>query len=131
MSEIYLTISEAAKRINKPEGLLHQLAQVDKIRWIKTSTGEILVNEDDMESLQKEMFSELSGKPISIVAASRKYNIPHQTISRWKDKNYIRVIYTDGQKVFLDEADVARQVQNYLLNPGTGRWTVKKINNKK
>lgn len=125
--DTYLTITEASQIAHQPEMILRQLARVGIIKSIMTTSGEILVNESDMRGLIAQSFHELDGKPISIGDASRKYKIPHPTLSRWKGK-YIKILYTEGQRVFLDEGDVARQAQIYASNPGQGRWTVRKLN---
>jgi predicted site-specific integrase-resolvase len=126
--DTYLTLPEAAKLANRPAPYLNQLAQVGKIKSIQTKTGEVLVSEQEIKELQKESFEDLAGVPIGIGEAARKYGVPQQTISRWKSKGYIRELQRDGQKILLDESDVARQVYNYRLNPGQGRWTVRKSN---
>jgi len=128
MMDTYLTIEEAAKHAKRSEPYLNQLAQVGKIKSIRTKSGEIMVSEKDIEDLQKKDFAELEGSEISMGDAERKYNVPHQTISRWKANGYIRVIRKEGQKVIMNEADVARLVEAYKTNPGQGKWTARKTN---
>lgn len=74
------------------------------------------------ETPEYKQFTSLKGKRIHIGEASRKYNIPNPTITRWKHKGFIKVIGTDGQKILLDESYVAYCAHVYHQSPGAGRW---------
>lgn len=75
--------------------------------------GDLLVVADaDMrnlaaERIDKSQFAHLEGIPISIGIASRKYNFAPISLSQWVKKGHIKKLGKDGQKVLLDEADVA------------------------
>ena len=67
--------------------------------------------------------ADLKGQKISIGDASRKYNVPHRTISRWKDRNIIPVLGTGkNRRIFLDESYVAYCAEIYKSRPGAGKW---------
>lgn len=117
----YLPLSEAARKIRMPEINLYQLVQVGKIKSVMLH-NEILLNESDVMAQQpRENFAHLAGHPIGIGEAGRKYGIAQQTISRWKDKGLIKVIGQEGQKIFIDEQDIAFMADWYKQKPGKGR----------
>lgn len=128
--DTYLTISEAASIAQVDEKMLYELVQCGKIRASMLATsGTTLVNQDDLQNLlpreQREEYKKhahLAGKGISMRQASQQYGIPHQTISRWVDKGYIKVINHEGRAVLIDEADMAYCAEIYKANPGQGKW---------
>lgn len=123
--DTYLPLAEAARKVRIPEPDLNQLAQVGKIKAIMMH-GKILLRESDVMAQQpRENFSHLEGQPISMGDASRKYNLPKYNLSRWKDKNLIRVVKQEGQKIYLNEADVAFMASTY--KPGQGTRTDRTI----
>ena len=123
MMDSYLPITEAAKKVNLSTKDLNQLALLGKIKSVMMK-GQILLRESDVMALQpEENYSDLSGKPISIGEASRRYQINQQTISRWKDKGYIKVIGKEKNRILLNEADIARMADWYHSRPGKGRRT--------
>jgi hypothetical protein len=72
-------------------------------------------------------FTKLKGNKIHVAAASRKYDVPHPTISRWVKNGFIPVIGKEGaQKLLLDESYVAYCVHVYCQAPGRGRWAFNK-----
>ncbi|MCW4004957.1 MAG: helix-turn-helix domain-containing protein [Candidatus Bathyarchaeota archaeon] len=66
--------------------------------------------------------SNVRGKSISIREASRKYNVPNPTISRWVRRGLIKIIARINNKIMIDEADVAYCADIRSQNPGAGRW---------
>lgn len=68
-------------------------------------------------------FAHLKGTAIGIGEASRKYNIPHPTISRWVQRGFITRLGTGKNRiVFIDEADIAYCAQIAHTRPGSGKW---------
>ncbi|MBN1874715.1 MAG: hypothetical protein JXA33_10835 [Anaerolineae bacterium] len=49
---------------------------------------------------------DLTGQPIRLMEASRKYNIAFQTLARWADRGLLRVLNHQSKRLELDEADV-------------------------
>jgi len=78
------------------------------------------------ETPEYQQFKHLKGKKIHIGEASRKYDIPNPTITRWKHKGFLKVLGTDGQKILLDESYVAYCAYVYCQSPGSGRWAFTK-----
>ena len=99
---------------------LRPLVEKGKIKGA-TINGEIYVNPLTLpdEILKKENaseyadFNKLAGVEISIGDASRKYNIPHQNISRWKKKGLIVETGKDKNRILVSEQDVAYCVAIY------------------
>ena len=94
----------------------------------------IVVNEEDVlhqavesQGLSKEdlpeykMYAHLKGNPIWIREASRRYKVSPDTLSEWCRKGYIRKLGTDGNKVLIDEADVAYCASIYARVARQGR----------
>ncbi len=127
----YVTVSEASKRLKVDVRELYQHIDTGRIRAIK-SPGGILVSEDDLDvTLPKEerpeyiLFAHLSNVPITLNQASKKYGIACSTISRWIDKGYITVLVERekrGQKILLNEQDIAYCAYVYKENRGRGKW---------
>ncbi len=139
MKEIpkYITISEAAQRIGTTKAKLNKWLSDDANKYqvdaVQLSDGEIVVAESAISKLRPLLgkkenlalyrkFNHLECIPISVSAASRKYDVPHPTISRWSKRGYIKRLGRDGRKVLLDEQDVAYCVTVYEdQNGGRGR----------
>lgn len=64
---------------------------------------------------------------ICIRAAARKYQLKCQTICRWVQAGYIRVIRKDQYETFIDEARLSELAKVYHSDPGRGSWAVKKF----
>lgn len=68
------------------------------------------------------------GTSIGIMAASKKYGIPHGTIWRWVDRGMIPVLRQGtgsgpGTATEIDEREMARIAESYRENPGKGKRT--------
>jgi hypothetical protein len=75
------------------------------------------------ETPEYKKHADLKGQKISIGEAARKYDTPHQTISRWKDRGFIPVLgHGSNRRIFLDEAYVAYCVEVKENRPGSGKW---------
>ena len=105
-----ITLAEAAKRYNIPEGVLRKLAKEGRIRQ-GVSDGIMLLVEQDVRELarmiSRNRFAHLEGKPIRVRQAERKYGISSKTLSRWASEGRITVLRRANQLLELDEADVA------------------------
>lgn len=64
---------------------------------------------------------------ISLRGASRKYGIPHPTLSIWVKKNYIPILLRTKNELYIDEIELATIATIYSTNPGQGKNTIKKI----
>jgi len=64
---------------------------------------------------------------ISQSAASRKYKVRQETISRWVAKEYIPVMLRTKREVYVEESALAELVKKYRQDPGQGKKTVKPV----
>ncbi len=133
----FLPLSEAARKYGLDETRLRQLIEAGKIR-AGTVTGEVVVSEEEVRSeaiqekgLRKEDLPEyqihahLRGHSIGFTEALGRYNINLSTLYRWYKKGFIRETKREkglgGEKIFLDEADVAYCVEVYRRRGGQGK----------
>jgi hypothetical protein len=93
-----------------------------------TLNGEIAVNASDAKrTMPKEelpeykRFDHLKGKKIWESEAERKYGVSQRNFTNWVKASIIRTYGLDGNKVMLDEQDVAYCVFVYSQNKGQGR----------
>ncbi len=130
---ILLPIDEAARKYGLDLSRLHDLIERGKIR-AAIIAGETVVNEEEVRdeaieqnNLSKEDLPEykkhahLRGNPIWISEAARKYNLLAQTIWKWVKAGYIKQLGLNGNKVLIDEADVAYCAEIYRQRGKMGR----------
>ncbi len=127
--ERFLPIPEAAARLKIGEMHLRALLQSGKIRGGILPNGEIVVNEQDAkakvpkEELQEyKKYAHLRGTSTWLSEAARRHNIAPQTLSKWVKAGFIKIVSREGNKVYLDEADVAYCAEIYHKRGGQGRW---------
>lgn len=124
----YLSLTEASHRYGIARNQLQRLIEAGTIR-VAEIRGEVIVSEEEVRGqiARKEdlpeyvQFDHLKGVGIWISEASRKYDIPHPTLSRWKDKGLIRFLGREANKIILDEQDVAYCAYIYRQEGGQGR----------
>ena len=111
----FISIADAADRLKLSPKYLHRLINNGKIN-AATINGETVVSEHDVirltptprdELAEYRKFKHLKGTPIWLSEAARKYEISHMTILQWTRKGYIAKLGTDGNKLLLNEQDVA------------------------
>ena len=77
------------------------------------------------EQPEYKLHADLKGIGIGIREGARKYNLSHQTISQWVEKNILHSLGTisvrGGQRLLVDEADLAYCAEIYHRNPGQGK----------
>jgi len=128
-----LPVSEAARKYGLDEAHLRRLIEQGKIR-AGVVAGEMVVSEDEVrgeaieqKGLRKEDLPEyqkhahLKGRPIWIRKAEEKYGIPNPTLWRWMKAGIITYLGKSGNKVLLDEADVAYCHEIYVQKGRQGR----------
>ncbi|HEB64772.1 MAG TPA: hypothetical protein ENJ02_04435 [Chloroflexi bacterium] len=126
----YIPIEDAVERYGLEANRLTQLVEKGELTAITTPDGDVLVDEKQIESLalgkerlpEYQKFAHLAGNPIWLGKASRIYAIPGPTISRWAKKGLVRILGKDGQKVLIDEADIAYCAEIYRQRGGQGKW---------
>jgi len=120
-----ITLAEAARRYNIPEGVLERLVEEGHVRR-GVSDGTLLLVEQDVQELagkvSRNRFAHLEGRPIRVTDAAKKYGIPYQTISRWAHAGRISILERGPKLLLLDEADVAyAQLLTDMLDMRRGR----------
>jgi hypothetical protein len=128
--ERFLTLSEASDRMKVGVAQLHDMIQAGRIKGAILPNGEIGVSELAIPTppTPKEQLPEykkhkhLKGVPIWISEAGRKYGILIATISKWVAAGYIKKLGLDGNRVLVDEADVAYCAEVYRQRSGQGKW---------
>jgi predicted site-specific integrase-resolvase len=126
----YIYISEAAMHIGISEASLHEMIQTGKIPVAQLPNGEIAVSEPTVEELMpKEKHLEyqdvekLRGVLLGINEASKKYEIPFSTLRGWIQRGFVDKVGKKGQKILIDEADVAYCAAVYHQKGASqGRW---------
>ena len=122
----YIPLAEALRRFRISEEALKEAISSGRIRTA-TIGEEVAVAEQDVRELAKgqevvvvrrEDFEHLRGNRLGIAEAARKYGMSQPTLSRWVRKGYIKKIGQEGQKILVDEADVAYAVTIYRLKGG-------------
>lgn len=127
----FLPLPEAARKYGLDETRIRSLIESGTIK--AAMIGEtIVVSESDAQGagkpLRKEDLPEwkkhahLKGAEIGVGEGARKYDIPVSTLHRWAIKSIVKIVGREGQKVLLDEADVAYAAEVYRERGGQGRW---------
>ena len=122
----YIPLAEALRRYKVSEEVLKEAIVSGKIR-VAYIDEEVTVAEQDVRELAKgqevvvvrrEDFEHLRGNKLGIAEAARKYGISQPTLSRWVQKGYVKRVGQSGQKILIDEADVAYATTIYKLKGG-------------
>ncbi len=122
----YIPLAEALRRFRISEEVLKEAVESGKIR-VAHIGEEVTVAEQDVRELAKgqevvvvrrEDFEHLRGNRLGIAEAARKYGLHHQTLSRWVRRGIIRSLGRSGNRVLVDEADVAYAATIYRLKEG-------------
>jgi hypothetical protein len=103
---------------NLPANELKQLIQRGIIKAVITKPIPTTIE----TTPEYKKFKNLQGVEIHVAEAGRKYDIAFQTISRWKQKGFIKVLRKEGQKIYLDESYVAYCTYVYRQSSGPGKW---------
>jgi hypothetical protein len=121
----FIPLPKAAEQLAMSEDELRRLVDSGKIDAIALPDGDVAVSEKDMtEPLRKEdlpefkKFSHLDGVEIGISESARKYDIPQPTISRWVKRGIISKLGYDGQKILINEQEIAYCAEIYKSNGG-------------
>jgi hypothetical protein len=103
-----IPIYEAARIRGARIAQIRRLIALGALQAAENLHGDLLVSTSDLNRLAwLPDVDRLSGVPIHVSEAARKYDISSGTLSRWADAGHIRVIGHEGNKTLLNEADVA------------------------
>lgn len=131
---VYLPIADAARKYGLDEARIRSLVESGTIKAAMVNNT-LVVQESEVQNestpLRKEDLPEwkkhahLKGVGIGINEASEKYGVVFATVFRWYKKGLIgeveRATVQGGEKIFLDECDVAYCVDIYRKIGGQGR----------
>ncbi|GIV65254.1 MAG: hypothetical protein KatS3mg046_514 [Bellilinea sp.] len=128
---VFISLSEAARKYGLEEAYLRQMVERGKIRAAMVA-GEMVVSEEQVkERAEREndtgkkkedlpeyqVYAHLKGTGIGIAEASQRYQINPITLFGWYKRGLIsevkRITGLGGEKILLDEADVAYCVKVY------------------
>ncbi len=122
----YISLSEAARRMRVSVKDARTMLLSGKIQGGTLPNGEMIVTvaslpmkKEDLPEYQK--YSHLANLEIGIAEAARKYGMAFSTIQRWAQVGYISQISRSGQKILLNEQDVAYCVGVYRKIGSRGR----------
>ena len=122
----YIPLKDAVKKYGVSIRELRRLAESGKIAAATLPDGDVIVSEAEVrQPLKKEDLPEykkhahLKGQGIGIAEAARKYSISFSTLQGWVSSGYIHRLGQTGQKVLIDEADIAYCVEIYRLKKGS------------
>ena len=123
----FIPLSEAAQRLRVSVKETRAMINSGKIKGGILPDGAMVVSEETLPKRKEDLpeykkYSHLKGVGIGMGEASRKYNVPTPTISHWTKRKFIRIIKQEGQKIFVDEQDVAYCVSVYSERKGQGKW---------
>ena len=113
----YIPLPEAARKYGYDLTELREMAESGKIEAVQLPDGDVIVSEDSVqEKVHKKDLPEyqeaikkvgVDSSAIGIAEAARKYNLPFSSLRRWAQRGIIARVGQDGQKVLLNEVDVA------------------------
>ncbi len=122
----YISLPDAAQRLRLNEAQVRALIESGRIKGGTLPDGEMIVTEDSLPQRKEDLpeyklFADLRGKPIWISKAAREYSVTQQTISNWVKAGVIKRLGKEGNKVLIDEADVAYCAEIYRQRGGQGK----------
>ena len=123
----FITLSEAAQRMRTSVKETRSMIKSGKIKGGLLPDGAMVVSEDTLPKRKEDlpeykMFAHLSGMGIGIAEAARKYDIATSTMHRWSKSGYIQKLGQNGQKILLNEQDVAYCSKIYHRSGRQGKW---------
>jgi len=126
----YISLNEAGRRLGLNSVHLQDLIRTGTLKAIRMK-GETIVDEEKVDEIvskpkkedleEYKQFAHLAGEKIWTSEAARKYDIHHQTLSRWVRAGYIEKLDSDGYKTYLNKQDVAYCASVYEDRKGPGK----------
>lgn len=126
----YISLKQAGEILNLDSARLQELIQAGTLKAAEIQ-GEMIVDESEVEEIaakpkkedleEYKQFAHLKGKKIWMSEAARKYDVVLQTLSRWVKLRYIAKLDKVGQKIYLNEQDVAYCAVIYEERGGQGK----------
>lgn len=126
-----LPLPEAATRMGIPINVLTRLISNGMMKAVQLPDGTLAVTEKHakedaaraqlaakaaprkQDAPEYKKHAHLRGKSIGVAEAAREYGVTVGTVARWVQRGYIARLGQDGQKILIDQADVAYCVEIY------------------
>lgn len=114
----FIPLTEAAQRMKLSVKETRSMIASGKIQGGVLPDGEMVVNANSIPVKKEDLpeykkYSYLREKPIWLNKASKIYKIPQQTLTRWVQSKFIKRLFDDGYRVFVNEQDVAYCAEIY------------------
>jgi excisionase family DNA binding protein len=135
----FISTAEAAHQLGISEARLRRMIEAGTVKAANIS-GETVVSEASVRKFHKQQpisqpsgirkedlpefkrYAHLKGFGIWVRKAEEKYGVPSPTVTNWVKKGYIGIIGQEGNKILLNEQDVAYCAGIYQSNRGQGKW---------
>jgi hypothetical protein len=104
-----VSIETAAEETHSKPSQIRSLVALGATETAQTLDGSIIISLDQIKRLETILVeaSNLNGNPIHVSEASRKYDIPIGSLSRWAEEGYIETLGSEKNRRLLNEGDVA------------------------
>ena len=126
----FITLSEAAQRMRTSVKETRSMIKSGKIKGGLLPDGAMVVSEETLptrnlpkkEDLKEyKRYAHLGGIKIGINEAAKKYGLNFSTLRRWVVSGYVKKVGQIGQKILVNEQDVAYCVWIYHRSGGQGK----------
>lgn len=111
--------AEQIKKLSKDD-LITAVKSGNLKVMVTTSLSAFNMTKTDLPEYTR--FAHLRGQEIHQAAAARKYKVSRINIINWTKRGYIRILGKSGQKIMLDEQDVAYCATVYHDRGSQGVW---------
>jgi DNA-binding transcriptional MerR regulator len=119
---IMVPIERAAEQSGVEVDEIRYLIDREAIKAAKNLNSHIFIPESDIDRLERlSGLRGLEGNPIHQSEAARKYDLKQPSISNWRRSGLIRTVGKEGNRVLVNEADVALikiAIEEIGLKPG-------------
>jgi predicted site-specific integrase-resolvase len=122
----FISLSEAAQKMRMSTAQIRDLIESGTIEGGILPDGEMVVTEESLPMKKEDLpeykkHAHMKGIGIGIAEAARKYGLATSTVHGWAQSGYVTRIGQVGQKVLIDEADVAYCVEIFRRSGSRGR----------
>jgi hypothetical protein len=117
-----VSIDQAAEETGSDPAEIRYLIDRRAIKAVQNLNRHVFIPTSDLKRLERlSGLHNLEGRPIHQSEAARKYDLRQPSISNWRRSGLIRTVGKEGNKVLINEADVAlikAAIEEIGLKPG-------------
>jgi hypothetical protein len=108
-TDVVISIEQAAQDYDTELGTLRFLIECGAIQAVQTPDGQTLVSLEDLDRVRIPTLplDRLEGQPIHLSQAARKYDLSTANLTHWRQRDLIKTLGKQGNKIMLNEKDVA------------------------